>query len=170
MNERGARLYLDVEGIWVGTDFKEGIPVEDGLLERFRIGQHTKTDIRVVLDLENYASHRVLTLTHPHRLVIDVYGERHGRDDGGGVGGAPGPARLPPVLRPFQTVVLDPGHGGNDPGAIGVGRLYEKDVTLRLAKMLRPKLEEKARCRTAPRFVPTPTTPRVCCQAASGAR
>ncbi len=140
MNDKGARLYLDIEGIWVGTDYKEGVPVEDGLLERFRIGQHTKTDIRVVLDLQNYARHRVLTLTHPHRLVIDVYGERHGRWDGDG---AKGPTRLAPVLRPFQTVVLDPGHGGNDPGAIGVGKLREKDVTLRLAKMLRPKLEEK---------------------------
>jgi N-acetylmuramoyl-L-alanine amidase len=141
-NEKGARLYLDVEGVWVGTKYKEGIEVADGLLERFRIGQNTRTDIRVVLDLQTYARHRILTLTHPDRLVIDVYGERHGSASGD-PGDAAGPTRLPPVLRPFQTVVLDPGHGGSDPGAIGHGRLYEKDVTLRLAKALRPKLEAK---------------------------
>jgi hypothetical protein len=72
-NEKGARLYLDVEGVWVGTKYKEGIEVADGLLERFRIGQNTRTDIRVVLDLQTYARHRILTLTHPDRLVIDVY-------------------------------------------------------------------------------------------------
>jgi N-acetylmuramoyl-L-alanine amidase len=43
----------------------------------------------------------------------------------------------------LQTVVLDPGHGGNDPGAIGVGWLREKDVTLRLARSLKPKLEAR---------------------------
>jgi N-acetylmuramoyl-L-alanine amidase len=43
----------------------------------------------------------------------------------------------------LQTVVLDPGHGGSDPGAIGVGGLREKDVTLRLALALRPKLEAR---------------------------
>jgi N-acetylmuramoyl-L-alanine amidase len=38
-------------------------------------------------------------------------------------------------------VVVDAGHGGSDPGAIGWGRLREKDVTLRLARALRRELE-----------------------------
>jgi N-acetylmuramoyl-L-alanine amidase len=136
MAGKGARLYLDLEGVWVGTDHKEGVRVADGLLERFRMGQNTRSDARIVLDLETYARHRILTLTHPDRLVIDVYGARHG--DGGTSRDAPS---LPPMLRPVQTVVLDPGHGGRDPGATGVGGLREKDLTLRLARTLRPKLE-----------------------------
>jgi N-acetylmuramoyl-L-alanine amidase len=39
-----------------------------------------------------------------------------------------------------RTVIIDPGHGGSDPGAIGVGGLREKDVTLRLSKLLAAKL------------------------------
>lgn len=40
-----------------------------------------------------------------------------------------------------RTIVIDPGHGGKDPGAIGHG-LKEKDIVLRLAKMLKRNLEE----------------------------
>jgi len=39
-----------------------------------------------------------------------------------------------------MKIFLDPGHGGKDPGACGK-RLYEKDVTLAVAQILRPKLE-----------------------------
>lgn len=44
-----------------------------------------------------------------------------------------------------RTIVLDPGHGGKDPGAIGNG-MMEKDVVLRLAKELKPQLEEQLGC------------------------
>jgi N-acetylmuramoyl-L-alanine amidase len=85
----------------------------------------------------------VITLTHPDRLVLDVYGPRVGGETlhWPTHGDEPRP-RLPSVLRAVQTVVLDPGHGGRDPGATGVGGLREKHVTLRLARALAPRLEE----------------------------
>ena len=43
----------------------------------------------------------------------------------------------------IKTVVLDPGHGGKDPGAIGYNSLKEKDVVLAVGLKLRSKLEEK---------------------------
>ena len=42
-----------------------------------------------------------------------------------------------------KTVVLDPGHGGKDPGAIGVGGIREKDLVLRLSEFLRDMLQKK---------------------------
>jgi len=42
--------------------------------------------------------------------------------------------------RPVRTIVLDPGHGGRDPGTIGLGGLVEKDVTLDLALRMRARL------------------------------
>jgi N-acetylmuramoyl-L-alanine amidase len=143
---RPERLYLDLDGVWVGTRYAEGVPVGDGLLRGVRIGQNTERAARVVLDLQNYARHRVLLLTHPDRLVIDVYGSRMGaRAPGPAIGPGPvtEPPRLPADLRIPQTIVLDPGHGGTDPGAIGVGGLREKDVTLRLALALAPKLRAR---------------------------
>ena len=139
---RPERLYLDLEGVWVGRRFADGVEVADGLLSGIRIGQNTESAIRLVVDLERYASHRVITLSHPPRLVVDVYGDRRGAEKlrwpgRDGAGRAP---QLPPALRGVQTVVLDPGHGGRDPGALGVGGVREKDVTLAMARALRENL------------------------------
>lgn len=40
-----------------------------------------------------------------------------------------------------KLIVLDPGHGGNDPGAIGLNGLYEKDVVLLVAQKVKQKLK-----------------------------
>jgi N-acetylmuramoyl-L-alanine amidase len=135
-----ARLYLDLAGVWVGKRYQEGLPVGDGLLQGVRVGQNTLSTARLVLDLERYDRHRLIELSHPDRVVIDVYGRRPGerprdrRETPGDLG------RLPVGLRPVETIVIDAGHGGRDPGAIGVNGLREKDVTLRLARSLGEKL------------------------------
>jgi N-acetylmuramoyl-L-alanine amidase len=50
-------------------------------------------------------------------------------------------ARQPKVAR-LITIALDPGHGGEDPGAIGASGSREKDIVLAIAKRLKFKLEE----------------------------
>jgi N-acetylmuramoyl-L-alanine amidase len=136
--ERPERLYLDLPGIWVGRSFSDGLPIGDGLLKGIRLGQNTLQSARVVIDLERYESHRLLFLSHPDRVVIDVYGSRKNRREAGQPT-TPGGA-LPAGLRPVRTVVIDAGHGGKDPGAIGVGGLQEKVVTLRVARALGKRL------------------------------
>jgi N-acetylmuramoyl-L-alanine amidase len=49
-------------------------------------------------------------------------------------------AQPPPVLKPFAVVVLDPGHGGQDSGAI-CGGVLEKDLTLDVARRIERLLE-----------------------------
>jgi len=46
----------------------------------------------------------------------------------------------PPAARRIIIVALDPGHGGEDPGAIGPGRTREKDVVLKIAQLLRTRI------------------------------
>ncbi|MBP2302333.1 N-acetylmuramoyl-L-alanine amidase [Azospirillum picis] len=59
----------------------------------------------------------------------------------------PEPAAKPPTAAEKPLIVLDPGHGGQDPGAIGVGGIYEKDITLATAKEVKRQLERTGRYR-----------------------
>lgn len=69
--------------------------------------------------------------------------------------------RSPQVTR-MLTIALDPGHGGEDPGAIGRRGSYEKNVVLEIAKRLKKQLEEQPNIRVmltrdADYFVPLHT-------------
>ncbi|MCM0021656.1 MAG: N-acetylmuramoyl-L-alanine amidase [Tagaea sp.] len=58
------------------------------------------------------------------------------------------PAPEPPRrLAARPTIVLDPGHGGVDPGAIGAGGTHEKEITLAMAREIRRQLEQTGRYR-----------------------
>ncbi len=52
-----------------------------------------------------------------------------------------------PAKKKRPVIVIDPGHGGTDPGAIGRRGLMEKDVTLKIAKLLKKKLETETRAK-----------------------
>ena len=52
-----------------------------------------------------------------------------------------------PSLARLITIALDPGHGGEDPGAIGRGGSREKDVVLAIARRLKAKIEEQPNMR-----------------------
>lgn len=59
----------------------------------------------------------------------------------------------------IDTIVLDPGHGGRDPGAVGPGGTFEKDITLAIAKYVKKRLEDESDMRVVmtredDRFVP----------------
>lgn len=161
--QRPERLYLDMPGIWVGREYKEGVPVGDGLLQSVRLGQNTLTTTRLVIDLERYERHRMFSLSAPDRIVVDVYGPRSALKTHAVAPGSSRkpesrkPSRLSMGFRPIHTVVIDPGHGGKDPGAIGLGGLREKDINLKLAKLLAPRLRARSfeviMTRTDDRFI-----------------
>lgn len=121
----GPRLVVDLANVTAHQP--NALPV-GGLVERVRVGKQA-TGTRVVLDLSRPAYRRVFYLPEPFRLIIDV-----SKDPPlGFTEGAAGE-------RVVRRVVLDPGHGGNDPGATGPGGLREKDVTLDIAHRAAPLL------------------------------
>ncbi|MFT3757761.1 N-acetylmuramoyl-L-alanine amidase [Thauera sp.] len=55
--------------------------------------------------------------------------------------------RAEPAVKRLYTVVLDPGHGGEDPGAVGRAGSYEKNVTLSIARRLKRKIDAEPNMR-----------------------
>ena len=85
---------------------------------------------------------RAYPLTAPDRLVVEI-----GRRPAGATGPVES-AAAPATSAPPLTLVVDPGHGGAETGAIGPGGLQEKDVTLEIAKRVAAALPRVLSCRT----------------------
>lgn len=154
--QRPERVYLDLVGVRLGGEGTGGAAgageraVADGVVRQVRSGQYDPRTARVVLDLDAPADFRAFALEDPARIVVDVF--RRAASDDLVASLIPGPTRsAPPSLLPGvpanvppgqgregrrPRLVIDPGHGGKDPGAVGVGGLQEKEVTLAIALAL----------------------------------
>jgi len=118
------------------------ITVGDGVVKRIRCNAGSR-QAQVVVDLSDRAEFRSFSLPaakgRPDRIVVDIL---RGTRAPIPVTTIPArkpvrkpanrPAQLKPATRPF-TIIVDPGHGGLDPGA-SRGGLREKDVVLDIAK------------------------------------
>ena len=136
--QRPDRVVIDLED--AGARSLAEAKFESRVVKRVRHARRGKRNLRVVLDLHRPAKPKDFTLppTSPygHRLVIDLFPE-------GGTG-APAPTRQPvaaPAGERLAVVAVDAGHGGEDPGAIGAGGVYEKRVVLAIAKATKDYLD-----------------------------
>jgi len=103
-----------------------------GSVAGVRTGRPDPETFRIVLDLHRAATFRAFLLdpsgAYPHRLVVDVIQEATTEE----VTSSPLDLREEDYL-----VVIDPGHGGEDPGAVGGTGAYEKNVALSIARRLK---------------------------------
>jgi N-acetylmuramoyl-L-alanine amidase len=166
------RIYVDIYGAQLAVASKQPVQVDNDLVRQVRIGQYSADVVRVVLDLQNRTAHNAFMVADPYRLIIDVAGERHaaGSDNSARRANQEPATRKPPqttnkmgaptaVSNGLRKVVLDPGHGGKDPGALGPGGIAEKEIVLSIAKKLAVKLKtelgtEVVLTRKDDRFVP----------------
>jgi len=120
------RLYLDLDGAHLKPGVKD-IAIGDGLLKTVRIAQYSASTVRVVLDLDSIKDYKVFTFSEPFRIIIDVKGDRRQEISSSKEvieTAQPEPKALerskPGKFKPgrIRRIVIDPGHGGHDPGAV----------------------------------------------------
>lgn len=125
--------------------------VEDGTVPfPFVITQITPDAVAVSLPATAFETYKQFTLSDPPRLVIDVTPFQEQSPNLIEEAHAPPPKAGPVVAQPTQprtknytTIVIDPGHGGKDPGALGLRRTEEKDITLKVALRLKELLRKR---------------------------
>ncbi len=102
-------------------------------------------DLALIDFREPGLSARAYPLTSPDRLVVEVGRRIAPRLPAPAESAAPA---APAPVGPQVTIVIDPGHGGTETGAIGPGGLLEKDATLEIAKRIVATLPKAIACRT----------------------
>lgn len=114
-------------------------PSGQGLVRQVRFGARDDGSLRVVLDINGDVQSKSFAVapneSYGHRLVIDL-----------APASEPAPVRVehaPPEEARDLVVAVDPGHGGDDPGAIGRGGTREKDVALAIARALAQRIDRE---------------------------
>jgi len=130
-----SRLVIDLKNTTKRADFSK-VDLSGSPINRIRSAPRNGTDLRVVLDLKTDIKPRSFVLEpnqqYGHRLVVDLIDESGTRLD---KAASPTVTQNPAGKRDI-IVVIDAGHGGEDPGAIGPRGTREKDVVLKMAKTL----------------------------------
>jgi N-acetylmuramoyl-L-alanine amidase len=164
------RLVLDLEGVELNPELgqlPQRVLPGDPYIQAIRIAMYRPGVLRVVLDLKSEVNPQLFALKpvgeYGHRVVLDLYPltpldplmalleiERNERLRE--PASAESPADKPvaendragrSASRRRIVVAIDPGHGGEDPGAIGRRGTYEKNVTLAIARKLKALLDDE---------------------------
>jgi N-acetylmuramoyl-L-alanine amidase len=146
------RIYVDIYQAKLNPILhNKVIEVQNGYVKQIRIGQKNSTTVRVVVDLdfEEIKRYNVFHLFDPFRIVIDIHPDFAVPD----VKPTAPPKPADPTQQGYslarqlglgvKRVVLDPGHGGKDPGCIGKKGTQEKSVVLDVALKLKAILEKE---------------------------
>lgn len=140
------RLIIDLSGAGLSGDFSQ-LALKNSGITSIRSGHFGKSDTRIVLDLVEPMQLNSFVLPpqdgQGHRLVLDMTNATRAPRQ---IAAEPAPWVTPvDKAHPKRDiiVVVDPGHGGKDPGAIGSKGQREKDVVLSIAQLLAKRLKRE---------------------------
>ncbi|MGD8163613.1 N-acetylmuramoyl-L-alanine amidase AmiC [Pantoea alhagi] len=161
------RVVIDIENLHLNRVLKgvgHLVQKNDPYIKTARVGQFDKNTVRIVLELKQNVAPRLFTLApvagFQHRLVVDLYSAYDTQDDpllallkdynqGDLERTQPAEAPLPGKAgrdRPI-VIMIDPGHGGEDPGAHGLHKTREKDIVLKIGRRLKALIDKEPNMR-----------------------
>ncbi|SFO27470.1 N-acetylmuramoyl-L-alanine amidase [Candidatus Pantoea varia] len=158
------RLVIDIQGLHLNSVLKgvdKQVRVDDPFIKNARVGQFDSNTVRVVLELKRNVAPKIFNLSPVaginHRLVVDLYPSQNPIEedpllallkdynqgdlekDEGVQAPLPGKAgRDRPII-----IMIDPGHGGEDPGAHGKYKTREKDIVLKIGRRLKALIDKQ---------------------------
>ncbi|HXR58996.1 MAG TPA: N-acetylmuramoyl-L-alanine amidase, partial [Burkholderiales bacterium] len=158
------RLVVDLEGVELGAALAEldgKVATGDPYIEKLRVGRNRPGVVRLVLDLKTEVRPQVFTLKpvaeYGYRLVLDLYPvvapdplaaliEQSEKEKVALPVAEKPSGKTPdkPKVARLATIVIDAGHGGEDPGARGRLGSREKDITLVIARRLKGLVDAEA--------------------------
>lgn len=154
------RIYVDILGARIGPGLRKqhNRVTGDSLIKRIRAAQNSKDKVRIVFYVAAGINYKVYNTGKPFRVIIEVTD----KNEYGFKTAITREAKSYKVKKlneskkvnkyadtgiKYRKIVIDPGHGGKDPGALGRGGLKEKDVVLDIAKRLARILKDKIGCK-----------------------
>jgi N-acetylmuramoyl-L-alanine amidase len=165
------RLVLDLEGVELNPELgqlPQRVLPGDPYIQAIRVAMYRPGVLRVVLDLKSEVNPQLFALKpvgdYGHRVVLDLYPltppdplmallEAEHNERPREPASAESPADKPVAAKDHAAgrsasrrrivVAIDPGHGGEDPGAIGRRGTYEKNVTLAIARKLKALIDDE---------------------------
>jgi N-acetylmuramoyl-L-alanine amidase len=157
------RLYIDLNHSRMQPGLKPVVPITDDLLSDARAAQYSPDTVRIVLDIKSIDSFKIFSLRNPFRIVVDVSSvprktasksasktvskKRFKHELEKPTGKVPKGALAKQLALGVRRIVIDPGHGGKDPGATGyLKSVREKNVTLEISRRLARKIRQRLGC------------------------
>ncbi|NGN98991.1 LysM peptidoglycan-binding domain-containing protein [Grimontia sp. S25] len=139
------RLVVDLKDTTLGMTLPKTVSDSKILTKIRKSNPPDNKTYRLVFELKDQSVPRLFPLApggeYGHRLVIDI---PHGKKTVAVKSAKPAAPAETQTALPFGTddiiIAIDPGHGGNDPGAVGPRRKYEKHVTLAISRQVAAKI------------------------------
>ena len=156
------RLYVDLFGATIEPS-QRMLEHKNGLIKTIRTGQFNPTTARIVIDVTEKVAYQISPKPKTNEVIVSFYSKQIPKSQIV-IQDEMSPISLASVNHQFEnsfnhsisetsptlaqelgikvkTIIIDPGHGGKDPGAVSPHGIMEKDITLDIAHKLKNLLE-----------------------------
>lgn len=140
------RIVIDINNAFKRASIFNSLDLSSSPIKAIRTAKRNQNDLRVVLDLKGKAEAKSFLLKaneqYNERLVFDLVSETKKKQFKDKIENKLDELSIHSGKRDI-VVVIDPGHGGEDPGAIGPNGIREKQVVLAIAQELKKRINAK---------------------------